>query len=425
MNFEAFTLGSANGFTDCVVRLIAPPTVEHTPTHYVLLIDISESMLQDNKLSNVKRCLQILTNFLQEVDKVSLITFGEDSNILLNRITYSSSTKETIRQQIAALQVDGWTNLSAGLANVSRVLVPGEKSGLLLLTDGHANRGVMNIDNLETIITGLKGTYPMLSISSIAYGTDHNATLLKLVAEKSQGTYSIVDSIESTAFAFGDALGGLLSAYAQMVKVLVPADTTVSGPLVLENNCIKIGDIYTGTKTLILFKVPTSHLGNCKLEATLLPSLQLFQNDLVFSPLLARDKEIELTKLRYKCTEILSKINKYWTLNSLAAAAFKSLVQEFKQQLMLEDYNGHPIADLLKNELVLIEQGMLTNTSQDNAYANVVSQHVTSIGLGRGYSSPLPRVRQQEDSQDPCVFQNSIQNNVASLMRAASQNHES
>lgn len=421
MEFEAFTLGSTNGFTDCVLRLIAPPTVEHTPTHYVLLIDISESMLQDNKLANVKRCLQILTNFLQDVDKVSLITFGEDSNILLNRITYSESTKETIRQQIAALAVDGWTNLSAGLANVSRVLVPGEKSGLLLLTDGHANRGVMNINNLETIITGLKEVHPMLSITSIAYGTDHNATLLKLVAEKSQGTYSIVDSIESTAFAFGDALGGLLSAYAQMVKVFVPDGITVSGPLVLQNNCIKIGDIYTGTKTLILFKIPTSHLTNCKLEATLLPSLQLFQNDLVFSPLLVRDKEIELTKLRYKCTEILSKLTNYWTLDFSATAAFNNLVQEFKQQLMLEDYNGHPIAELLKNELVLIERGMLTNTSHDSAYTNVVSQHVTSIGLGRGYSSPMPRSQTQED---PCVFQNSIQNNVASLMRMASQNHE-
>ena len=422
MDFEAFTLGSTDGFTDCVLRLIAPPTVQHTPTHYVLLIDISESMVQDNKLSNVKRCLQILTNFLQEVDKVSLITFGEDSNILLNRITYSSSTKETIRQQIDALQVDGWTNISAGLANVSRVLMPNEKSGLLLLTDGHANRGVTNITNLETIIVGLKENFPMLSISSIAYGTDHNATLLKLVAEKSQGTYSIVDSIESTAFAFGDALGGLLSAYAQMVKVIVPPGTTVSGPLIITNNCIKIGDIYTGTKSLVLFKIPTSDLANCKLEATLLPSLELFQKDLVFSQLTTRDKEIELTKLRYKCSEILSKLNKYWSLNVVASTAFNNLVHEFKQQVMLEDYNGHPIADLLKNELILIERGMLTNTSQDNAYANVVSQHVTSIGLARGYSSPMPRQR-QEDAQDPCVFQNSIQNNIASLMRAASQNH--
>lgn len=446
MEVKGHILSESNGIARCAVRINAPSSVEHTPTHYVLLIDISESMNDGRKIENVKKCVSLLLNFFKDEDHVSLITFGEQSTILLNCAQTLSSAKASIKSTVSSIHTDGCTNLSAGLLNVKTVLEGGRdaKSALFLLTDGHANRGVSNPENLTAIVQQLKEEFSSMSLAVTAYGTDHNASLLRGFAEKVQGSYNIVDSLESTAFAFGDSLGGIMSTCAQNTKIKIPEEAILQGPLAIKNGAIPIGDVFSGTKTLYLFDIPTNKIGEVKFECVTLPSLQVMNEVVQFTQLESPDVEIELTGLRYKCTAILGHLVEYWRMSAEKKAEFRRTVDEFKTEINKEVYNGHPIAELLRSEIPIIEQGLVNNPPQDNGYSQRVTQHLTTMTTGRGYTTPMaPRVRSRNvhftgsatdtDNENPInilggapltattsAFQNPEQMRVSQLMAASS-----
>lgn len=149
----------------CAIRLQVPSEVNRIASHFILLVDISESMLQDSKLENVKKCASLILQFLTPEDHLSVITFGDNVQVVLKRAAVDASAKEGIQATISALRTDGCTNLSAGLASVSEVM-QGEtmKTGLLILTDGHANRGVSTPQHLRSMTNTLKTNFENLSI---------------------------------------------------------------------------------------------------------------------------------------------------------------------------------------------------------------------------------------------------------------------
>lgn len=447
MNTSWSIVSEQNGLTSCAIRIATVASVEHTPTHYVLLIDVSESMEHDSKLENVKRCLTILVSLLKNTDTCSLITFGSSSEILLYRMTCGDSTKETIRMAVQKLKTDGCTNLSAGLVNVQKVLRPDEKTGLFLLTDGIANRGVTNPSDIVKMMETLKGMNERMSVASIAYGMDHNADLMKQIAVSMQGNYAIVDSIESTAFAFGGVLGGLMSCVAQLTTLFLPEGSQIYGPYknTSATQGISIGDLYSGTETLLLADIPTTKLGDVSLTATLLPTLQEYKVVANWKRLTEPSLEIELTLLRYTCSSLLGLAKNFLRRMSLPEQeSFKTKVQEFETAIRQEKYAGHPMTATLLHELPILHAAMEPVPDEDLDI--LITQHSTAIGLGRGFSTPIrprrrfmevpraPGRRSQNPSEPPLLpgeattqdptelgFQNSVMREVGSLMRCASQ----
>jgi hypothetical protein len=57
------------------------------------------------------------------------------------------------------------------------------------------------------------------TINTFGFGADHDATLLKKIADHGQGIYYYIDSTKAIAEAFADCLGGLLSVVAQDIRV--------------------------------------------------------------------------------------------------------------------------------------------------------------------------------------------------------------
>lgn len=80
-----------------------------------------------------------------------------------------------------------------------------------LFTDGHANMGITKTEDLCQAATGLLGELKEYksSISTFGFGADHNADMLRCLADTTtDGTYSHVESEDQIAEAFGEALGG-------------------------------------------------------------------------------------------------------------------------------------------------------------------------------------------------------------------------
>lgn len=444
--------GAADEKTQCAVRLRAPHDVGRISTHIILMIDISESMLDDHKLENVKKCCELLLTFLNDSDAVSLITFGETAKLHLKCVAATEVNKTAAQQTITQLRCDGCTNLSAGLGYVSEVCAESTlKTGLLILTDGHANRGVTNTDALRAMIGSIRERNTNMSLSCVAYGDNHNADLLRSLAEDAQGAYTIVRGIEDTAVAFGDTLGGLMSCAFQNVELDVPKDTVVHGPYKTtvdgERRKIHIGDVYAGTKPLILFDIPTAvvrSVGTVLLRGNALPELSSIRYSLIADDLEERDIDIDITRHRYTCAKILNSVRDWRALSAGERDGLGAQIDALEAALRDEAFNGHPVANLLRTEIPILR------TTLDRAIRggeggdySMLTQHVATVALGRGFSTPMnvrsaqPRPQQRVWGGSPVAsgepmnptgidensqaFQNSLQASMSAAMRTASQ----
>jgi len=340
---------------------------------------------------------------------------------------------------------DGCTNLSAGLGYVNEVCAESTlKTGLLILTDGHANRGVTDANALRGIVGGLRARNTNLSLSCVAYGDTHNADLLRSLAEDAQGAYTIVRSIEDTAMAFGDTLGGLMSCAFQNVELDVPKDTVVHGSYKTtvdgERLKIHIGDVYAGTKPLVLLDIPTTvvrAVDTVLLRGTKLPELSAVKCSLIADELEDRDIDIEITRHRYTCAKILNSIRSWSSLGLTERDSLGEQIDALASALRDAVFDGHPVANLLRDEITVLrttlERARLRMLGAEDH--TMLTQHVSTVALGRGFSSPM-HVRSARPPQnvwsagaaDPTgidensnAFQNSVQAMMSVAMRTASQ----
>jgi hypothetical protein len=416
-------------------------------------------MIDGRKLENIKRCAELVVGVLTPQDCMSLITFGEIAKLHFKQMQATETNKATMCSILQNLRCDGSTNLSAGLGYIREVCEDSlHKTGLLILTDGHANRGVTNPAALTRFVQQLGASIPNLSVHCVAYGTDHNADLLRGIAEESQGTYTIVNTIEDAASAFGDTVGGLMSCVMQNTTVFVPAGSVVHGTqrVVNEGSLCKmyLGDLYSGTTQLVLVDIPEEavEIAECIVVKGLeLPDFRLWSANPILAEADGRQIDIELVKLRYSCTDILRQIMDWRNLTDAEKTAVEPRLDAFIMAVNDDMYSGNPVAELLRGEVPVLRSTLARVRAGhlDGADRAVVTQRITNIGLGRGLSTPMaPRVRRQNahtwatgvedpdegfwiDSDTDSVgsvplapvtsgFQNAMQTRLSSVLRAAS-----
>lgn len=378
------------GAGKAAVRIEPPASEARTPSHFICLIDVSESMADSNKLANVKHCASLLLNFLTPADELSIITFGESSKIVLKRLSMVGAAAATAKEAIQSLRVDGCTNLSAGLASVREVLEEVRESGstlkqgLLLLTDGHANRGVFDPTQLRAVFTSLVERYSGVSFTFLAYGTDHNAELLKGLAEQTVGSYNVVETLDSAALSMGEALGGIISCVGQNVQLVCPPGTKVEGPhKISEAGVLSLGDLYAGAEVLLLLELPEGG-ASPRLQGTEMPALAPFEIA-VQDPVLdtSRNVDIDLTRLRYRCAEL------FRLIRVSPNRSYQADIDAFRTAVADEAFNGNAIADMLRMEVQSLQNALdaALTMGQTQHLRTMMMQHEAYTGLGRGTTS--------------------------------------
>ncbi len=396
----------------CALRISVAQTSTRVPTHFILLLDTSDSMNEDNKLENVKQCIRLLMNVLSADDFISLVTFASDSRIVLNRVQADSIHRSMIETSVNQIHTDGMTNLAAGLSSVFSIMRDETlKTGLLLLTDGHANTGIHAPRDLQTALDALLETYPLLSLSCVAYGTNHNAELLQSFSRSCNGPYCIVNSLEDTAVAVGDTLGGLMSCAAQGVEILWPRGTEVEGLYTTtrhENWEIqRFGDLYAGSDKILLAKVPAADLTEgfpIRIRGMRVPAFEPFTHFVGSSQFLAdRDADIYLTRLQNQCAALFRSIRSWVTLGPNQRTELEAEIEYFARGLDDELIRGRPVHGMLVEELTSIRNALAAvqrNRGPDQELNSMLSQHETYVGLGRGatttiHAPPRQRLRRQ------------------------------
>ena len=379
------------------VKIETQESDARTPSHFICLVDVSTSMEDENKLHNVQHCLKVLLALLTPQDEFSLVTFGDAAKTHCKRMKMTSINADTMKQTIDGLKACGLTNLSAGLGLVNDILKEGagsaagpsgQKQGLLLLTDGHANQGLRTDQELREILGKIRQGHHALSVSIIGYGTDHNADLLKEMADDCIGGYSIVETMEGAALAIGEALGGVLSCCAQNVRLVVPPGTTVLGPYKVKEESVQVGDLYSGTQTMILLEgvAPGAAL---RLQGTYMPSLESFDLAPLETVHCTRPSAlVGLTILRYRSADLFRKIREY----TGPARAIKAEVAAFAAELDNPLFAGYAeLVQMMRSQVESMYKAIeaVCGGRRTVRFHNLLVQQEAFAVLGRGASMPI------------------------------------
>jgi hypothetical protein len=362
------------------------------PVHMMLLVDTSGSMESENKLSSVKRSIQLMLELLSPEDRLSLVTFSDDSKTFLNRVVPTAEEREAIQYRVNNLTPDGSTNMSAGLLEVRGLVEPpssGRKQGLLLLTDGHANVGVHTEQGLIEILQRIQSESPGLSLTTVAYGVDHNAEMLTNMAKAGGGAYNVVTNLEDVATVFGDILGGLVSVSAQKVEIQLPPGATASTSYRTQLDptgmtTVYVGDLYADGEVTILFKSSPSQ-GPIRVKATDMTTLDPI--DILTEPsILSNIQDIPVSLImaeyRQKVVALLLQL-RTGTSRSLARPEAESLRKQIEDDDRIREHPLKPILlEDIEKALQLNQRGHMTQNETIE-----MAQHSAYLGMARGLRS--------------------------------------
>lgn len=198
------------------------PESERKPAALTFVIDVSGSMDMDNRLGLVKRSLQLLVDRLRPDDSVSIVVFGDTARIVL--YPTSGANRDAILSAIYRLQPEGSTNTEAGLQlgyeMATEAYLPGGTNRVILASDGVGNVGTTDP---IALIAGAKGrAQDDVMLTTIGFGMDnYNDVMLEQLADKGNGFYAYVDTLEEARKMFINRLTNSLQAIAVDAKVQV------------------------------------------------------------------------------------------------------------------------------------------------------------------------------------------------------------
>ena len=86
---------------------------EREPLNLVFLIDVSGSMFSEDKLPLVQKAFSMLTDTLTEDDRISIVTYAGEENVVLKGT--SGADKEKIKEAVNSLEAGGSTYGEAGI----------------------------------------------------------------------------------------------------------------------------------------------------------------------------------------------------------------------------------------------------------------------------------------------------------------------
>jgi hypothetical protein len=373
---------------------------DRAPVHFLVVLDTSGSMENDGKLDSVVRSLHFMLDIMNPTDELSLLTFSNETRIHFKQTPLTAENKTAIRFRLQNLRARGGTNLSSGLLTTRECLYTSTsmKQGILLLTDGHANIGVTSVSTLNSQASALLEDFHGLTVSSVGYGTDHNAGLLTSMAANGGGSYNVVTNLEDVATVFGDVLGGLQATIAQELKLYVPPTLAQLTPFP-GHPALFLGDLQAGGEHVVLLQPvaavaaaaePLTFTLHAYETATGRPVTHTLSIDT--TPSDADTLFGKIAVLRIQVVNFLKKVQGFLETGAIPHEDRILLEEERTRLLEMADVlatEPNPLLVLLKDELAHAEQYLHVSLRYARQTSTVLTQHVSHLGYARGVRCTL------------------------------------
>jgi Ca-activated chloride channel family protein len=197
---------------------------KHIPLNISVVIDRSGSMAGD-KINNAKKAAKYIVDQLSPEDYLSIVIYDGSVDVL--QFAAPVMNKYTIKSKIDGITDRGGTNLMGGAlegyTQVKRYYNSSYINRVLLLSDGLANQGIVDPNQIQKIIRS-KNNLEGISISTFGVGRDYNEDLMTSMAETGTGNYYFIDNAFEIAGIFKKELNNLSEVMAQNaeLKITIP-----------------------------------------------------------------------------------------------------------------------------------------------------------------------------------------------------------
>ena len=194
-------------------------------SNLVFLIDVSGSMASTNRLPLIKKSFAMLVEKLRPEDKVSIVTYANHTNIVLDGVSLKDEDgKQKIINAMESLRASGGTYGSDGLDKAYKTakkhFIKKGNNRIILATDGDFNIGNTSVGGLEKQITEAKESGVFLSVLGFGMGNYKDATVQTL-ADKGNGNYAYINDLFEAKKALVKDFGSTLFTVAKDVKFQV------------------------------------------------------------------------------------------------------------------------------------------------------------------------------------------------------------
>jgi len=168
---------------------------QRPPLTLAVVVDVSGSMAEDQRIGYVREGLRKLVNALHDDDRIALVTFD---TIVETRIAMTEvrGRRNDLADVIDTLVAEGSTNLHDGLrAGYEEVLdhwESGRQNRVILLSDGMATVGVTADEPILTMSRAFNSDG--IGLTTVGLGTSFNLPLMQGLAEQADGNFYFLES---------------------------------------------------------------------------------------------------------------------------------------------------------------------------------------------------------------------------------------
>ena len=191
-------------------------------SNLVFLIDVSGSMDHQNKLPLVKRSLELLVDQMREKDKIALVTYAGNAQVVLDPTAGDQKTR--IKNAIDRLSSGGGTYASQGIETAYSLaeenFVQGGNNRVIIATDGDFNIGVIQNESLEDLIAKKRQTNIFLTCLGYGMG-NYKDDKMQSLAQKGNGNYAYIDNYQEAQKFLEREFKGSMYAIAKDVKIQI------------------------------------------------------------------------------------------------------------------------------------------------------------------------------------------------------------
>jgi len=255
------------------ITLQAPDSAaraQRAALNLALVLDRSGSMAGE-KLEYVKQAAMHVLDLLAETDRVALVAYDDEVNLLSPSLPVTPQNRADIQRRIQPLSDGGSTNLSGGwltgCQEIASTAQEGMLSRALLLTDGQANRGIVDLEELAQHARELARRG--ISTSTFGVGQGFNEHLLEAMSNQGSGSFYYIEHPRQIPELFAKEFSELAAVTAREVELVldVPSQVGVSvlGGWRWEQRGSKLhifaGSLYAGRSQEIYVKLLTPPAG--------------------------------------------------------------------------------------------------------------------------------------------------------------------
>ena len=275
------------------------------PLNLTLLIDVSGSMGEANKLPLAIKSLKLLVNEMTAKDKIAIAVYAGAAGAVLEPT--SGAEKEKINAALDRLSAGGSTAGGEGLRlaynlakqNFSKNSV----NRVMLLSDGDFNVGINDPEALEDFVSRERESGVYLSILGFG-GGNYNDLLMQKLAQSGNGMAAYIDNLNEGRKVLNDDLSGSMFSIADDVKIqvefnpakvaeyrLIGYETRILNKEDFNNDKVDAGEIGAGSSVTAIYEI--TPVGS---KATLIDPSR-YQTP---KPVEGNSNEFAFLKLRYK-----------------------------------------------------------------------------------------------------------------------------